>query len=540
MKLSYRPEIDGLRAIAVLTVIFYHSKITIMGFEPFKGGFIGVDIFFVISGYLITSIILKELEVEKKFSFINFYERRSRRILPVLLFIILSFLPFAWLYLLPSTFVEFSKSILYSLGFSSNFYFHFSGLEYGGVEAMYKPFLHTWSLSVEEQYYLIFPIFLYLVFKYVGKYMFQILFLLLISSYLLAELGSSNFISINFYFIQSRIWELLAGSLLAYLEIKKRISSNNKIMNEILPIIGLILIFSFVLLNDDKINHPSFKTFFPILGTCLFIWFSKKGTIHNKIISSKLFVGIGLISYSLYLWHYPILSFVRITEITQGNNLIKIFIFFIMILLSIFSYYFIEKPFRDKDRIKKKLFFLTICLTTTIIVIINLIIVKKEGFKSRIPDVIIKAVERHGKEKIWHRLKQDNKSCWGRTEKFCSFNSQNKDKIYLIGDSHFGTLMYDLNNQLSDKSYNFIPITNRGFFYFNNSIKSDRNEKVDNNYLILQKKINKIVSESQNNIFIFGGASSLYFFQKRYYFNNKISGDTQIKYVNEDDKKFNP
>ena len=160
MNIKYRPEIDGLRAIAVLGVLFYHADLSILGSKPFKGGFIGVDIFFVISGYLITSLILKELEVEKKFSFIKFYERRSRRILPVLFFIILFFLPLAWMYMLPPAFVDFAKSILYSIGFGSNFYFHYSGLEYGGIEAMYKPFLHTWSLSVEEQYYIIFPVFL--------------------------------------------------------------------------------------------------------------------------------------------------------------------------------------------------------------------------------------------------------------------------------------------------------------------------------------------------------------------------------------------
>src|SRR6056300_576285 len=150
MKLTYRPEIDGLRAIAVGAVILYHAQITILGYQPFKGGFIGVDIFFVISGYLITSIILNELVTTGSFSFKNFYERRIRRILPVLLFVILVSLPFAWMYLLPYDLIDFSKSIIYSLGFSSNIYFHFSGLEYGGAGLEGNSFLHTWSLSVEE------------------------------------------------------------------------------------------------------------------------------------------------------------------------------------------------------------------------------------------------------------------------------------------------------------------------------------------------------------------------------------------------------
>ena len=214
MKLAYRPEIDGLRAIAVGAVILYHAQITIFGHQPFKGGFIGVDIFFVISGYLITSIILKELVTTGSFSFKHFYERRIRRILPALLFVMLVSFPFAWMYLLPSNLVEFSKSILYSLGFSSNFYFHYSGLEYS-VEGLRHPFLHTWSLSVEEQYYILFPIVLLVTFKYFRKYLVHILILGFIISLGLAEWTSRNYPSASFYFLHTRMWELLAGSIIS-------------------------------------------------------------------------------------------------------------------------------------------------------------------------------------------------------------------------------------------------------------------------------------------------------------------------------------
>ena len=177
MKLNYRPEIDGLRAIAVCAVIFYHTQVTIFNIEPFKGGFIGVDIFFVISGYLITSIILKELLITGTFSFRYFYERRVRRILPALLAVMIVSLPFAWMYLLPSNFLDFSKSILYSLGFGSNYYFYSSGQEYGAVSGLLKPFLHTWSLSVEEQFYILFPLVLLIFFKFLKRYLIFILIL---------------------------------------------------------------------------------------------------------------------------------------------------------------------------------------------------------------------------------------------------------------------------------------------------------------------------------------------------------------------------
>ena len=358
MKLTYRPEIDGLRAIAVGAVILYHTEISILGHQPFKGGFIGVDIFFVISGYLISSIILKELVTTGSFSFKHFYERRIRRILPVLLFVMLASIPFAWMYFLPSDLLDFSKSILYSIGFSSNFYFHYSGLEYS-VEGLRHPFLHTWSLSVEEQYYILFPIILLITFKYFQKYLIGILIIGFFISLSFAEWTSRNYLSVSFYFLHTRMWELLAGSILAYFEITKGHRSQNKGLNLILPFIGLILIGHSIVFFNDEMFHPSFYTLSPIIGVCLIIWFSNKKEIITKILSTKLFVGIGLISYSLYIWHYPIFVFTAKLNLTEGDILKKLLIAIFIIILSIVSYYFVEKPFRNtKIKFKKILIFL--------------------------------------------------------------------------------------------------------------------------------------------------------------------------------------
>ena len=349
MSIVYRPEIDGLRAIAIGAVILYHAQITIFGHQPFKGGFIGVDIFFVISGYLITSIILKELITTGSFSFKHFYERRIRRILPALLFVMLVSLPFAWIYLLPNNFIDFSKSILYSLGFSSNFYFHYSGQQYAAESGLFKPFLHTWSLSVEEQYYILFPIVLLITFKYFRKYLIHILILGLVISLGLAEWTSRNYSSASFYFLHTRMWELLAGSILAYFEIIKGHRSKNKLFNLMLPTIGLLLIGHSILFFNDKMFHPSFYTLSPIIGVCLIIWFSNKDEVITKVLSTKLFVSIGLISYSLYLWHYPIFAFARISEFMEGNFVNKIFIGFAILSFSIISYYYLERPSRNKQ-----------------------------------------------------------------------------------------------------------------------------------------------------------------------------------------------
>ena len=271
MKLNYRPEIDGLRAIAVTSVVLYHAQFIFDNHKFFTGGFIGVDIFFVISGYLITLILLKQLVSKGSISFRNFYERRIRRILPPLLIVILLSLPFAWIYLLPSNFIEYIKSILFSLGFGSNFYFHFSSQQYGAESGLLVPLLHTWSLSVEEQYYILFPIFLLITFKYFKEYLLSILFLAAMFSLLIADWGSKNFLSATFYLLHSRMWELLAGSILAYFEINLGQRSKNQKLNLILPTIGITLILYSIIFFDDKIFHPSFYTIPSIIGFCVII-----------------------------------------------------------------------------------------------------------------------------------------------------------------------------------------------------------------------------------------------------------------------------
>ncbi len=461
MKLTYRPEIDGLRAIAVGAVILYHAQITILGYQPFKGGFIGVDIFFVISGYLITSIILKELVTTGAFSFKHFYERRIRRILPALLLVMLVSLPFAWMYLLPSSFIDFSKSILYSLGFSSNFYFHYSGQQYGAESGLLKPFLHTWSLSVEEQFYILFPIILLITFKYLRKHLLTILVIGLIISLQMADWGSRNHPSFNFYVLPTRGWELLAGSILAYLEITNGKRSENKTLNLILPTIGLLLIGHSILFFNDEMFHPSFYTLSPIIGVCLVIWFSNKDELTTKILSTKLFVGIGLISYSLYLWHYPIFAFSRITNFTGANIFKKLILVGVVFILSISSYFLIEKLFRNKNFNFKKVLFV-VSMIIGILVIFTTHTLYKDGrinkFNTMISDATSSPLYRaeckfSTNERDFlneNFFKKDFLECKKKYNKF----------ILILGDSH----SIDLFNSISKVSKNneFIVGLNRG------------------------------------------------------------------------------
>ena len=531
MKITYRPEIDGLRAIAVVAVILYHAQITILGHQPFKGGFIGVDIFFVISGYLITSIILKELAATGSFSFKHFYERRIRRILPALLFVMLVSLPFAWMYFLPSSFIDFSKSILFSLGFSSNYYFWHSGHQYGAVSGFLKPFLHTWSLSVEEQFYILFPIVLLFTFEYFRKYLIHILILGFVISLGLADWNSRNYSSASFYFLHTRIWELLAGSILAYFEItggEGRVRFKYKILNLILPSLGLFLIGHSILFFNDRMLHPSFYTLSPIIGVCLIIWFSYKDEIITKILSTKLFAGIGLISYSLYLWHYPIFAFARLTEFTQGSLFNKLLLGTIILLVSIFSYYFVERPAR-KNKYKLKVISSLLIFFIIFLIIINLNFIFNQGYKNRFNINIQETV-------TYHYLTKDGEICFNNI-KICEFNKDKKQKIFLIGDSHFGSISYDLKSRI--ENFQFIPITFAGYFYFGEDkiVSVDRyTKKINFEFRKYDKIVKDELSKSENNIIILGGSTSLYFYKKRY-IDRPI--DWRFEFVGKNDLKFN-
>jgi peptidoglycan/LPS O-acetylase OafA/YrhL len=504
MKITYRPEIDGLRTIAVVAVIFYHTQISILGYQPFQGGFIGVDIFFVIYGYLITSIILKELVTTGSFSVKNFYERRIRRILPVLILVILISFTFAWIYLSPSSLIDFSKSVIYSIGFSSNFYFHYSGQEYGATDGLFKPLLHTWSLSVEEQFYILFPIVLLIIFKYFRRYIGFFLFLGFIISLGLSEWGSRNHSSFNFYTLPTRGWELLAGSILAYSEITLGHRSKQKILNLILPSIGLFLIGHSILVFNNNTFHPSFYTLSPIIGVCLIIWFSNKNEFITRILSSRLLVGIGLISYSLYLWHYPIFAFSRITEFTQESTSNKILVGLIVLILSIISYYGIEKPFRNKKISFRSILFL-ISFSFLILIISSSNIILKEGYKNRWPTILTENLELN-----WELLKNsEGEMCY---EQGCKFNTSSKRKIFIVGDSQLTNLIFDLKHRVVKEDYQFITITKDNCFYFPGFdkffFKTNKLSKACNNYYFA--KVKEILSKQDNAIIIFGGRFPVY------------------------------
>lgn len=375
-----------MRAIAVVSIILYHAQLLFFGRDWFEGGFIGVDIFFVISGYLITRIILFELQSKGSFSFLNFYERRARRILPMLFVVIFVSIPYAWQRLLPLDFVEYAESILASLFFSSNFLFYFSTTEYGADNSLLMPFLHTWSLSIEEQFYLVFPILAIFVFKFFRKHFLSILVGLSLLSLQFADLMEVRNSDLNFYLPFSRFWELAVGSILAYRELNFKSSKGGVIGKQMLPILGVCLVAYSILFFDSETPHPSFHTLIPILGVALIIGFASKDELIGNLLGSRPLVYIGLVSYSIYLWHFPIFSFSRIA-LNFSSNTDKFFLIALTFILSFFSYFFIEGYFRDRKKVNNRIFLSFIMISFVGLGSSMFLVIKKGGFEERLDKI---------------------------------------------------------------------------------------------------------------------------------------------------------
>lgn len=382
--MKYRPEVDGLRALAVVSVLIYHSRFQLESDIFLPGGFLGVDIFFVISGYLITKILLQDIS-KGTFSYADFYERRARRILPVLLLILAVSVPFAWQLMLPNQLVEYAQSALAALLFSSNVVF-WTQDSYTAEPSILKPLLHTWSLGVEEQFYIFFPIVLFLIHKWNHRLIASLVVGLLFSSLLFSEVLGRTYSDANFFLLPSRAWELLAGSTVAYLEIYKRINFGEILYAEIISGLSLIIIvYSLFTFNSDTF-HPSLITAVPVFATAILILFANGSHFVNRLLSGKILVSLGLISYSLYLWHFPIFAFARLQNLSLSVS-DKIVLCLLSLVLSIASYHCVEKPFRSRSFTSRKPVFITLSIASVIIIAIQTTIVANAGFNSRLGDI---------------------------------------------------------------------------------------------------------------------------------------------------------
>ncbi|MCB4769963.1 acyltransferase [Ancylobacter sp. Lp-2] len=335
--MKYRPEIDGLRALAVTPVILFHA-----GIGAFSGGFVGVDIFFVISGYLITSILLTEVR-RGEFSLLGFYERRARRILPALFFVLLCCLPFAWAWMVPDQLRHFGRSVVAVVFSVSNFLFWREDGGYFAAASELKPLLHTWSLAVEEQYYLVAPLAFVLLWRQGRRVAFWATAALALASLMLAEWGSRFAPVANFYLTPFRAWELLAGALCAFLMLDGPMRRS-----EPLGLAGLGLILGAVFLFDGGTPFPGLYALVPVGGAVLVILFAQPGTAAARLLSLPPLVGLGVISYSTYLWHQPLFAFARIRSLSAPSEGLLLLLAVAAVGLGALSWRFVERPFRRR------------------------------------------------------------------------------------------------------------------------------------------------------------------------------------------------
>ncbi len=346
--MEHRKEIDGLRAVAVLAVVFCHA-----GFPFFQGGFVGVDVFFVISGYLITSIILREME-EGGFSLRRFYERRARRILPAL-FLLLSFsLPAAWLWLWPEDFRDFARSVVYVALFASNIHFY-KEIGYFEPDVELRPLLHTWSLGVEEQYYILFPLLILACWRFGRHYLLFVLSALALLSLALAQYGLSRFPEATFYLLPTRAWELLFGAIYAAHGLGRPMATRwAPEIHNVLAACGLLLILAAVFLFSPQTSFPGMAALVPVIGALLVIAFATPDTIAGKLLLQRPVLAIGLWSYSVYLWHQPVFAFIRYHDEEPSALLMGAMVVFVLVL-SYGSWRFVEMPFRQSGVSGKRL-----------------------------------------------------------------------------------------------------------------------------------------------------------------------------------------
>jgi len=375
--IKYRSDIDGLRAVAVLSVIFFHINANWI-----PGGFLGVDVFFVLSGYLITLILIKEVSETHKIDMVNFYKRRIKRIVPALMFVLVPTFVVGCMLFTPEALLALAKSMISSVLFSANLYFFFSiDTGYFAQSSHSFPLLHLWSLGVEEQFYILWPFAVLFLFKYVPSLKGRVVFtgILFVSSLILAQSIITTSHSFAYYMLPTRAWELLAGSITALLVYTG--FRSNSIVNEIMAFIGLLaIILSFIFVSGSD-SVPGIAAIPVIIGTVFLILSGVSyKTFPARLLSLKVFVAIGLISYSAYLWHWPILALLHYALI-EIDIIVSVGVVFITLTLATGSYFLVEKPFRKNHISTNRVFTWYFIIPTTLIILASTVVI--EGVKSK-------------------------------------------------------------------------------------------------------------------------------------------------------------
>jgi peptidoglycan/LPS O-acetylase OafA/YrhL len=434
---GYRPEIDGLRAIALLSVIFFHA-----GFEKFAGGFLAVDIFFVVSGYLITSSILTE-KASGTYRTTKFLERRARRLLPALFIVVLFCVPIAWLLLLPSDMKDFSQSLIAVNGFFSNILFWIES-GYFDSPSQNKPLLHTWSLSLEVQYYILFPVFLLLVRGLSEHRTASLLGILAIISFILAQWGHSNMPSATFFLLPTRGWEFAVGSLIAFLSFQHIQMRTTASFSVTASFLGLFLVIYAIFTYDKSTLTLGPYISATISGTALLLLFATQATPVGKLLAAPPLVGIGLLSYGVYLWHQPLFAFYRVSALDWGNSFVYVLLAALSSGLAYISWRYVEFYFRSSFS-KTSVFFafsgLFLALFTSVGLYGSI-----DGFKNRFDRSTYELLDTFDRD-------LQTRYVVGNYNKFAQkreWDLNGRPKVLIIGDS----FSQDLFNAITEVSLN--------------------------------------------------------------------------------------
>lgn len=456
MRGGYRPDIDGLRAIACLSVVFFHAFPHALK-DTFQGGFIGVDIFFVISGYLISSILYKKIYAsDESFTsnLLDFYVRRVRRIFPALIAVLLFLIVVGNIEFFEDEYKRLSLHLFGGASYISNFILYSEDGGYFDVGVDKKPLLHLWSLGVEEQFYIIFPLFLYLIYKCKINLLLCLIAFTVVSFSLNVYDVYTGFPSKSFFMPYTRFWELSSGALLAYFNCfaNTKVESESSIKRaNYLSVAGLVVLaLGFLILKNSAHNFPGVKALLPIVGSVLIIAAGPNAVVNKYILSHKVLVFLGLISYPLYLWHWPILSVCNIIEAGLPSRTIRISAVVLSIVLATLTYYFIEPKLRyGKNGNKKALGLFLVMFAIGVYGITEYKYSYTQYLNTRFKTELIKTPEWHSK------LCLEKYPNWNKRECQCHIeqNINRLPTIALMGDSHSGQLLRGMHN-LVNRSYN--------------------------------------------------------------------------------------
>ncbi len=526
---KYRPDIDGLRAIAVVAVVLFHAFPSLM-----KGGFIGVDIFFVISGYLVSTIIFESLD-KGNFSFIEFYVRRINRIFPALILVLISCFVFGWFALFADEFMQLGKHIMGGATFISNFIL-WKESSYFDNFADTKPLLHLWSLGVEEQFYIVWPVLLWCAYK-MRFNLLSIATLIALVSFFLNIYQVKIEIIADFYSPQTRFWELMVGAMLAWLALYKKNFSIaysvkvNKFLSKTICgngskeagrtltsflSVGALLLLAYGFLRIDKnIDFPGKWALIPVLSASLLIFSGPKAWVNRTLLSNRIAIWLGLVSFPLYLWHWPLLSFARIVEGEALSFKIRVIAVVLSILLAWITYKFLEQPIRlgNNSRIKAVALFALMAIVG--FVGYNTFIFDGYEFRDS-----IRGLANNKNELI--RTPASDQEClnYVRLDRqlfpYCKFtNADSNETIAVIGDSHAHVAYPGIAEFLKEKGINTVLLANSSCPPFlgsttgaNQTEKDACSKKIEQLLSILgeHKDIKKVFIFSRGPIYNYGTA----------------------------------